>query len=159
MVAEAEGHGPARVRQLAALHRLLNWVKDHPTLAAFSRETGIQVTYEEVIEGNEPFFEKIAPRLGAGRPLGYDLIVLTNGWQLSQLIQNKWVIPLDHSLLPNFQRYASSIAKNPNYDPGNRHTIPWQSGFTGIAYNTNKIKRPITSVKDLWDPHSTAGSG
>jgi spermidine/putrescine transport system substrate-binding protein len=129
-----------------------NWIKDHPTLAGFSRNTGIQVTYEEVIEGNEPFFEKIAPRLKGGRPLGYDLIVLTNGWQLSQLIQNKWVVPLDHSLLPNFHRYASSIAKNPIYDPGNRHTIPWQSGFTGIAYNTNKIKRPITSVKDLWDP-------
>ena len=129
-----------------------NWLKDHPTLAAFSRNTGIQVTYEEVIEGNEPFFEKIAPRLQAGRPLGYDLIVLTNGWQLSQLIQNNWVIPLDHSLLPNFHSSASSIAKNPIYDPGNRHTIPWQSGFTGIAYNTNKITRPITSVKDLWDP-------
>jgi len=127
-------------------------VKDHPTLAKFSRDTGIQVTYEEVIEGNEPFFEKIAPRLKAGRPLGYDLIVLTNGWQLSQLIANRWVMPLDHSLLPNFSSYASPIAKNPIYDPGNRHSIPWQSGFTGIAYNTNKITRPITSVKDLWDP-------
>jgi spermidine/putrescine transport system substrate-binding protein len=129
-----------------------NWVKDHPTLAKFSRDTGIQVTYEEVIDGNEPFFQKIAPRLKAGRPLGYDLIVLTNGWQLSQLIANRWVMPLDHSLLPNFSSYASPIAKNPIYDPGNRHSIPWQSGFTGIAYNTNKITRPITSVKDLWDP-------
>ncbi|HYX83510.1 MAG TPA: spermidine/putrescine ABC transporter substrate-binding protein [Gaiellales bacterium] len=129
-----------------------NWLKDHPSLNAFSRDTGIAVTYEEVIENNEPFFRRIAPRLKAGRPLGYDLIVLTNGWQLSQLIENGWLTPLDHSLLPQFAAHAADIAKNPNYDPGNRFTIPWQSGFTGIAYNSRVIRRPITSVRDLWDP-------
>ena len=129
-----------------------NWLKDRPSLNSFSRHTGIEVTYEEVIEGNEPFFQKIAPRLKAGKPLGYDLIVLTSGWQVTQLIDNGWVVPLDHGLIPNFARYAAAIAKSPHYDPGNRFTIPWQSGFTGIAYNTTRIKRPITSVKDLWDP-------
>ena len=129
-----------------------NWLKDRPSLNSFSRHTGIEVTYEEVIEGNEPFFKKIAPRLKAGRPLGYDLIVLTSGWQVTQLIDNGWVVPLDHGLIPNFAKYAATIAKSPHYDPGNRFTIPWQSGFTGIAYNTTKITRPITSVKDLWDP-------
>jgi spermidine/putrescine transport system substrate-binding protein len=92
------------------------------------------------------------PRLVAGRPLGYDLIVLTSGWQVTQLIENGWVVPLDHSLIPNFATHAASIAKSPHYDPGNRFTIPWQSGFTGIAYNTKAIRRPITSIKDLWDP-------
>jgi spermidine/putrescine transport system substrate-binding protein len=129
-----------------------NWLKDRPSLNQFSRHTGIEVTYDEVIEGNEPFYRKIAPRLAARQPLGYDLIVLTNGWQVTQLIERGWLTPLDHSLLPNFHRYAASIAKDPNYDPGNRHTIPWQSGFTGIAYNTQAIGREITSIKDLWDP-------
>src|SRR4029079_17229320 len=46
-----------------------NWLKDRPSLNGFSRHTGIEVTYEEVIEGNEPFFQKIAPRLQAGPPL------------------------------------------------------------------------------------------
>ncbi len=129
-----------------------NWLKDRPSLNQFSRHTGIEVTYEEVIEGNEPFYARIEPRLAAGKPLGYDLIVLTNGWQVTQLIRNGWLTPLDRALLPNFGRYASPIAKDPNYDPGNRYTIPWQSGFTGIAYNTKAIDREITSVKDLWDP-------
>jgi len=129
-----------------------NWLKDRPSLNQFSRHTGIEVTYDEVIEGNEPFYRKIAPRLAARRPLGYDLIVLTNGWQVTQLIERGWLTPLDHSLLPNFHRYAASIAKDPNYDPGNRFTVPWQSGFTGIAYNTQAIGREITSIKDLWDP-------
>jgi spermidine/putrescine transport system substrate-binding protein len=129
-----------------------NWLKDRPSLNSFSRATGIEVTYDEVIEGNEPFFAKIAPRLQAGRPLGYDLIVLTSGWQVTQLIERGWVVPLDHSLIPNFAAHAAPIARSPHYDLGNRFTIPWQSGFTGIAYNTKKITRPITSVKDLWDP-------
>ncbi|HEU0195119.1 MAG TPA: spermidine/putrescine ABC transporter substrate-binding protein, partial [Gaiellales bacterium] len=34
----------------------------------------------------------------------------------------------------------------------NRYTVAWQSGFTGIAYDRRKITRPITSIKDLWDP-------
>jgi spermidine/putrescine transport system substrate-binding protein len=130
----------------------MNWLKDRPSLNGFSRRTGIEVTYEEVIQGNEPFFQKIAPRLQAGQPLGYDLIVLTNGWQTSRLIGNGWLTPLDHSMLPNFATYAAPIAKDPNYDPGNRFTIPWQSGFTGIAYNTKRIDREITSIKALWDP-------
>ena len=30
--------------------------------------------------------------------------------------------------------------------------MTWQTGFTGIAYNTKFIKRPITSFNDLADP-------
>jgi len=47
---------------------------------------------------------------------------------------------------------AGVAHNNPNYDPGNRYTIPWQSGFTGIAYNANRVDGEITSVKDLWNP-------
>ncbi|HEU0194886.1 MAG TPA: hypothetical protein VFQ71_11845, partial [Gaiellales bacterium] len=90
-----------------------NWLKSHPSLNAFSRETGITVAYEEVIENNEPFYNRIEPTLRAGRPIGYDLIVLTNGWQLTQLIQNHWLVPLDHAMIPNFARYASPLVKNP----------------------------------------------
>jgi len=30
--------------------------------------------------------------------------------------------------------------------------VPWQSGITGIAYDTTKVSKPITSFFDLWDP-------
>ena len=54
--------------------------------------------------------------------------------------------------MPNFKRYAAQSVRNPNYDPGNEFTVAWQSGITGIAYDTDNIDREITSVKDLWDP-------
>jgi len=129
-----------------------NWLKDRPSLNQFSRASGIMVTYEEVIQSNEAFYQRIAAQLQRNRPTGYDLVVLTNGWRLTQLITNGWLVPLDHSRLPNFTTYVSPLVKSPSYDPGNRYTVAWQSGFTGIAYDPRKTGRKITSIKDLWDP-------
>jgi spermidine/putrescine transport system substrate-binding protein len=128
-----------------------NWLKDRPTLNEFSRESGVMVTYEEIIEDNATFTEKIRPLLAAGRPSGYDIVVLTNSWQLTQLVKSGLLVPLDHSQLGNFARYASPLVKSPAYDPGNRYTIAWQSGFTGIAYDPRRTGRKITSIRDLWD--------
>src|SRR5262249_38665543 len=77
---------------------------------------------------------------------------MTNGWYLTELINHRWLIPLDLGLIPNFKKYASPLVKSPSYDPHNVYTVAWQSGFTGIAYDPNKTGREITSVHDLWDP-------
>ncbi|MGH2856975.1 MAG: polyamine ABC transporter substrate-binding protein [Solirubrobacteraceae bacterium] len=126
----------------------------HPSLDQFTKATGIQVKYSEVIQDNAPFYAQIAPTLQAGQSIGYDIVVMTNDtWQLDEVLHiNKWAIPLDHSQIPNFFKYASPLVKNPSYDPGNTYTTAWQSGFTGIAYNPKLINREITSVHDLWDP-------
>jgi spermidine/putrescine transport system substrate-binding protein len=127
----------------------------HPTLDTFTQETGIKVNYSEVINDNQEFYAKMQPFLQAGKPTPYDLMVLTNGAQLSELIANNWLIPLDLSRLPNFAKYASPLVKNPSYDPGNKYTITWQSGFTGIGYSpaaTQALGREPNSVKDLFDP-------
>jgi spermidine/putrescine transport system substrate-binding protein len=124
----------------------------HPSLAAFTKETGIKVNYLEVIQNNDSFYAKIQPSLQGGQATGYDMIVMTNGWYLTELINHKWLIPLDLSLIPNFQKYASSIVKSPAYDPKNTYTTAWQSGFTGIGYDPRKTGREITSVHDLFDP-------
>ncbi len=129
-----------------------NWLKDRPTLNEFSRQSGVMVTYEEIIKNNANFANRITPILSSGRPTGYDIVVLTNSWQLTQLVKGGWLVPLDHSQLGNFATYASPLVKSPAYDPGNKYTVAWQSGFTGIAYDPSKTKRKITSIHDLWDP-------
>ncbi|HEY7259446.1 MAG TPA: spermidine/putrescine ABC transporter substrate-binding protein [Gaiellales bacterium] len=129
-----------------------NWLKDRPTLNDFSRASGVTVTYEEIIENNAEFADKIMPLLRDGRPTGYDIVVLTNSWQLTQLVQGGLLVPLDHSQLGNFARYASPLVKSPAYDPGNKYTVAWQSGFTGIAYDRSRTGRKITSIHDLWHP-------
>jgi spermidine/putrescine transport system substrate-binding protein len=128
---------------------------DHPSLDLFTKQTGIKVDYRPVINDNAAFFATIKPSLEAGKPTGWDIVVITNGAQLSELIANQWLIPLDHSKLPNFQKYASPLVKDPSYDPGNKYTVTWQSGFTGIAYSpaaTKALGREPNSVNDLWDP-------
>jgi spermidine/putrescine transport system substrate-binding protein len=129
-----------------------NHGKSHPSLHQFTEKTGIKVNYLEVIQNNDSFYAKIQPSLQGGQATGYDMIVMTNGWYLTELINHKWLIPLDLSLLPNFKKYASPIAKGPGYDPHNTYTIAWQSGFTGIGYDPNKIDTPPTSVQDLFNP-------
>lgn len=126
----------------------------HPSLQQFTKATGIKVNYREVIQDNAPFYSQIAPTLQAGQSTGYDIVVMTNDtWQLNELLHiNNWAIPLDHSQIPNFFQNASSLVKNPSYDPGNKYTTAWQSGFTGIAYDPRMTKREITSVHDLFDP-------
>lgn len=124
----------------------------HESLELFEKKTGIKVNYKPVIQNNAPFYAQISPSLQNGQGIGYDLIVLTNGWQQTQLIENGWNIPLDQSRMPNFHKYAAADAKNPDYDPGNKYTVPYQSGLTGIAYNKKKIDRKIDSLEDLFDP-------
>jgi spermidine/putrescine transport system substrate-binding protein len=129
-----------------------NHGKSHPSLHQFTVATGIKVNYYEVIQNNDSFYAKISPTLQGGQGIGYDIIVMTNGWYLTELINHDWLIPLDLSQLPNFTKYGGSIFKNPSYDPHNTHTVAWQSGFTGIGYDPNKTGREITSVHDLFDP-------
>jgi spermidine/putrescine transport system substrate-binding protein len=128
---------------------------DHPSLDLFTKQTGIQVNYRPVINGYDQFFATIKPSLESNRATGWDLMIFANGAQLSELMANGWLIPLDHSKLPNFQKYASPIVKSPSYDPGNKYTITWQSGFTGIGYSpsaTKALGREPNGVNDLWDP-------
>ncbi len=122
------------------------------SLELFTKATGIKVDYQPVIQGDDSFYATVEPELAAQEVTGYDIMVITNGWYFSQLVQNGFLNELDLTKLPNFFKYASPLVKNPSYDPGNRHSVTWQTGFTGIAYNTKMITREITSFNDLADP-------
>jgi spermidine/putrescine transport system substrate-binding protein len=122
-----------------------------PTLDDFEKATGIDVTYKEVIQDNAEFFGTINEPLSSGDVIEYDMIVMSD-WMIANMIRLDYLEEVDHSRLPTFEKHAGAIYKDPVYDPGNRHSIPWQSGITGIAYNTKLTGREITSINDLFDP-------
>jgi len=125
----------------------------HPSIEQFTQQTGIDVNYTEPINDNTSFFTKIRPDLQAGNYTGYDVIVLTNSDPpLAELIGAGWAVPLDPTKMPNFKKYASALVTDPSWDPGNKFTMAWQSGYTCIGYNTKYIKEPITSLQSLFDP-------
>jgi spermidine/putrescine transport system substrate-binding protein len=127
----------------------------HPSLERFTERTGITLNYYRPIKDNASFLSRIEPDLRARRPTGYDLMVITNGPELSELIERGWLIPLDHTRLPTFARQASPIVRDPYWDPENRYTVAWQSGLTGIAYRpeaADALGRAPDSVADLFEP-------
>jgi spermidine/putrescine transport system substrate-binding protein len=124
----------------------------HPSLDKFTADTGIEVNYKTVINDNDPFFGTIQPALAAGQDTGWDLIVITNGQVLDKLIRLNYLTPLEHSYLKNFDQHAGDAYRDPSYDPGNKFTVAWQSGITGIGYDPNLTGREITSFQDLFDP-------
>lgn len=122
-----------------------------PTLEHFTATTGIKVTYNEVIQDNASFYATIRPSLAAGQATGYDLMVMTNNNpELGYLIEYGWLIPIDHSLMPNFKKYASPLVASPPYDPGNKYSMAWQSGWTSVGYNSKVVKDPGDSVDILF---------
>jgi spermidine/putrescine transport system substrate-binding protein len=123
---------------------------ESPTLEQFSEETGIDVNYKTVINDNLSFFGTIREPLANGQPVDWDLIVVTD-WLVAKMTNLGYLETLDQSLLKNFEANAGDIYKDPSYDPGNQHSVPWQSGITGIAYNLELTGREITSNEELFN--------
>jgi spermidine/putrescine transport system substrate-binding protein len=120
-----------------------------PTLDAFARRTGISVDYVEEINDNDEFFGKISPALMNRQQTGRDLIVMSD-WMCARFVRLGWVQEMDRARQPNVTGHLDPLLRSPSFDPGRKHTVPWQSGITGIAYNRGKLGREIRHVKDLW---------
>lgn len=120
-----------------------------PTLDAFSKRTGISVTYTEEINDNDEFFGKISPALMNHQETGRDLIVVSD-WMAARFVRLGWVQEMDRAEQPNVATYLDPLLRAPSFDEGRLHSVPWQSGITGIAYNRKKLGREIRSTDDLW---------
>jgi spermidine/putrescine transport system substrate-binding protein len=124
----------------------------YPSLIKFTADTGIKVNYSEPIQDNAEWFAKVAPELQQGTPIGYDIMVVTNGIEMTNYQLKKWLTELDPTKMTNFFKNAAPRLQNRQFDAGNKFTMPWQSGLTGIGYNPKLTGRDITSFNDLFDP-------
>ncbi|MFF8954522.1 spermidine/putrescine ABC transporter substrate-binding protein [Streptomyces sp. NPDC014894] len=131
--------------------------KSRPTLADFTRRTGIRVKYTEDINDNVEFFGKIRPQLAAGQETGRDLICVTD-WLAARMIRLGWVQKLDPALLPHAYTHLSAQFRNPDWDPGRAHSYPWTGISTVIAYNTRATGgKKVDSVSQLLDDPALKG--
>lgn len=118
----------------------------------FRAATGIDIEYHgKAIPDNDTFYGTIRPDLRAGRPTGWDVIVITD-WLVAKMARFGYLERLHLDAIPNLQANVDPLYLDPVYDPGNVYSTPWQSGLTGIAYNEELTGRPITSMEDLFDP-------
>ncbi|MFE4264680.1 spermidine/putrescine ABC transporter substrate-binding protein [Streptomyces sp. NPDC056883] len=122
-----------------------------PTLDAFAEKTGIEVRYTEEINDNDEFFGKISPALMNHQQTGHDVVVVSD-WMAARFVHLGWAQKMDRSAQANVSKYLDPQLRSPAFDEGRLHTVPWQSGITGIAYNRKALGREIKSVQDLWHP-------
>jgi spermidine/putrescine transport system substrate-binding protein len=126
----------------------INAKKRHPSLDQFTKRYGVKVNYIEDINDNASFFGKIQAQLARGQSIGRDIIVMTdNSPYPALLIQKGWVEKLVKSALPNLKNLQPGL-RHPAWDPNRTYSLPWQSGMTGLGFNSTKTK-PITSVDQL----------
>ena len=88
---------------------------------------------------------------------GRDLMVISD-WMAARFVRLGWVQEMDRAKQPNVARHLDPQLRTPAFDNGRLHSVPWQSGITGIAYNRKKLGRELKRVSDLWDPR-LAGQG
>ncbi|MFB7936977.1 spermidine/putrescine ABC transporter substrate-binding protein [Streptomyces sp. NPDC056049] len=124
--------------------------RKRPTLDAFRERTGISVHYTEEINDNDEFFGKVGPALMNGQTTDRDLIVVSD-WMAARFVRLGWVQKMDRAAQTHVADHLDPQLLRPAFDPGRLHSVPWQSGITGIAYNRRRLGRELRSTGQLWD--------
>ncbi len=120
------------------------------TLADFEAATGIKPKMDLFADMDELF-----SKLKAGNP-GYDAIVVANDY-LERMVKANMVTPLDHSKIPNMANIDPDFL-NPKFDPGRKHSIPYQWGTIGIGYRKSAMGGvAVDSWKILMDSDAFSG--
>jgi len=114
------------------------------TLAKFEQRHGVRVNVD-LYDSNEAMLAK----LQAGNA-GYD-VICPSDYSLQVLIAQGLLRPLDRAALRHLVNIDPLFLDRP-FDPGNRFSMPYFWGTTGIAYNRRRVTVPVESWGVLWDP-------
>ncbi len=69
---------------------------------------------------------------------------------LSRAVAGKLIQPVNHTYLPNLKNVWPQL-QSPFYDVQSRYSVPYMVYTTGIAYRTDKIKKPPSAYKSGYD--------
>jgi putrescine transport system substrate-binding protein len=123
----------------------LNWQDyiDPSTISQFESSSGISVTYQTYSSNDE--LAKLMTLANSARRRGresknYDLIVPSDNF-VRRFQSQKQIVTLDRDKLTNLGNLAPEF-RNEGFDPGNRYTVPWATGTTGIGYDTTVFPEP-----------------
>ena len=154
--------GPAPAQDVSATEKTVAWAnwtlyldydeatKTYPTLEEFKKRTGIDASYSEDIDGNDTYYGKIQGQLANGQDIGKDIVVLTD-WMAGRMVRMGYTQALDPAGIPNAKNLLPAL-RNVDFDPGRTHTLTWQTGFAGIAWNKEQVPGGLRVVSDLWKP-------
>jgi spermidine/putrescine-binding protein len=104
----------------------------------------IKINRDEFSSAEEQF-----AKLSKGNT-GYDVAHVTDN-VIPPEIRAGVLEKLDKSRLPIMANFDPKYL-DLSFDPGNVYTIPFESGTSSIAVNTDKVPNPPKSWADLWNP-------
>lgn len=142
------GGSGASAASKGSLH-IYAWAGEVPAtmVKAFEKATGITVTVDTATS-NEAMLAKIA----AGNS-GYD-VVEPSQYAVQELKQQKLIVPISHAKLVGFSDEGTPY-QSPSYDTGDKYSLPWLTGSTGLIYNSTCTGGPVNSWSVLWNPAFT----
>jgi spermidine/putrescine transport system substrate-binding protein len=122
-----------------------NWADDMPqsVLDAFTAEYDVKVTYLTFESMKEATTQLRSGHL-------YDVVALEYNY-LPPLVTDGLLAKIDYRNVPNFQNVSNNF-RDLALDPGNRHSVPYDYGTTGLLVRNDLIGAPVTRWADLWDP-------
>ena len=86
-----------------------------------------------------------------GNAAQYDVVVPIDSTMYLLLAENL-LQPLNFANIPNFANISEGFKNRAaTFDPGNRYSVPYLWGTTGIGYNKTAIGRELTGFKDFFE--------
>ncbi len=132
-------------RPLAAELIVHDWAEDlaQEILDGFTEEYGI--TFEYVVYGSP---EEAVANIRAGEQ--FDVVVLENQY-IPTLVEEGLLAKIDYRNVPNFNHISANF-RDLAYDPGNKHSIPYSWGTTGLVVRSDLVEEMPRRWADMWDP-------
>lgn len=124
----------------------LNWGENiaDGLIEEFQEKYNIGVNQIFVDDNEEMYQELISGKTQ------YDVVV-PGDYLVERLIAEGRLEKLDKDNIPNASQLSEDNLNKP-FDPGNVYSLPYMNGTIGIVYNTDIIKEPVDSWKDMWNP-------
>ncbi len=136
------GEGPA---QQAGKVNIFIWSEYLPVevLDEFKAKTGIDYNFD-LYDSNEALLAKLESGVA-----DYDIVVPSD-YMVRILIQKGLLAELDAARLPNLANLDPRFL-NQAFDPGNKHSLPYFWGTTGLGYNRQALGGPVDSWAAVFD--------
>lgn len=142
----ASGESGQNQAKLAEALNLFIWSEYIPdsVLEAFEKEYGVKVNVS-TYSSNEEMFAKLSVHSA-----GYDLAVASD-YMVDLMRKQQLMEKLDFANIGNIQNIGPEFLKR-SADPEGAYSVPYMWGNVLIAVNTEKVRVPVASYRDLLRP-------
>jgi spermidine/putrescine transport system substrate-binding protein len=133
---------PTKLEDALSIYNWENYINPD-TVTKFTAEFGVTPTLDFY-----PSNEDLEAKIKAGAT-GYDVCAPTLYMVQIMGYEDGTLLELDHSLIPNLTNCDPTFL-NTVLDPGNKYSVPKDTGTTGFGYRSDKVSETMTSWEDFY---------